>query len=122
MTERDFGVPRAGGLLQIPRSLYRYHSRGAVCTGLRARIQQIAETKHRYDYRRIYIRLRREGWAVNRKHVYRLYREAGLAVHKRKRIGLVERKLLPKLLAANQSWSMDLVSDMGWQTAEGSAV
>jgi putative transposase len=82
--------------------------------GLRARIQQIAETKRRYGYRRIYISLRREGWAVDRKHVYRLYRlyrlyrEAGLAVRrgKRKRIGLVA-----QAAAANQSRSMDFVSD-----------
>jgi putative transposase len=50
---------------------------------------------------------------VNRKRVYRLYREAGLAVRrrKRKRIGLFERKPLPKPTAANVSWSMDFVAD-----------
>jgi len=50
---------------------------------------------------------------VNRKRVYHLYRDAGLAVRrrKRKRIGLVERKPLPKPLAANESWLMDFVSD-----------
>ena len=113
MTERDFGVIRACGLLQISRALYRYRSRRAGCAGLGERIAGIAATKRRYGYRRIYIRLRREGWAVNRKHVYRLYREAGLAVRrrKRKRIGMVERKPLPKPLLANQSWSMDFVSD-----------
>jgi putative transposase len=42
--------------------------------------------------------LRREGWSVNRKLTYRLYREAGLAVRrrKRKRIGPFERESLPK--------------------------
>jgi len=61
----------------------------------------------------VYLRLRREGWSVNRKRVYRIYREAGLAVRrrKRKRIGAVERKPLPKPVAANLSWSMDFVSD-----------
>lgn len=61
----------------------------------------------------MYLRLRREGWSVNRKHVHRIYREAGLAVprRKRKRIDWVERKSLPKPLAANISWSMDFVSD-----------
>ena len=61
----------------------------------------------------MYLRLRREGWEVNRKRVYRLYREAGLAVRrrKRKRIGLFERKPLPKPTAANVSWSMDFVAD-----------
>ena len=113
MTERDFGVTRACGLIGISRSLYRYRSRRPDSAPLRARIEEIAATKRRYGYRRVYLRLRREGWEVNRKRVYRLYREAGLAVRrrKRKRIGVVERKSLPKPTAANVSWSMDFVAD-----------
>jgi putative transposase len=44
---------------------------------------------------------------------YRHYREAGLTVRrrKRKRIGVSERKPLPKPTAANVSWSMDIVVD-----------
>jgi putative transposase len=113
MSERGFGVTRACGLVRISRSLYRYRSKRPECAELKARISEIAEAKRRYGYRRIYVRLRREGWQVNRKRVYRLYREAGLLVRrrKRKRIGLVERKPLPKPAAANVSWSMDFVSD-----------
>jgi putative transposase len=113
MTERGFGVTRACGLVGISRSLYRYRGRRPDSAPLRARIEEIAAAKRRYGYRRIYVRLRREGWEVNRKRVYRLYREAGLAVRrrKRKRIGVFERKPLPKPLAANVSWSMDFVAD-----------
>lgn len=113
MTERDFGVTRACGLIGISRSLYRYRSRRSDSDPLRARIEEIAAIKRRYGYRRVYLRLRREGWEVNRKRVYRLYREAGLAVRrrKRKRIGVFERKPLPKPTAANVSWSMDFVAD-----------
>jgi putative transposase len=113
MTERDFGVTRACGLLQISRALYRYQSRRPACAALRERIAEIAAVKRRYGYRRMHVLLRREGWRVNRKLTYRLYREAGLAVRrrKRKRIGPFERKPLPKPTAANRSWSMDFVSD-----------
>jgi putative transposase len=113
MTERDFGVTRACGLVQISRALYRYQSRRPQCAGLRERIAEIAALKRRYGYRRIHVLLRREGWRVNRKLTYRLYREAGLAVRrrKRKRIGPFERKPLPKPTEANRSWSMDFVSD-----------
>ena len=113
MAEWDFGVTRACGLAQLSRSLYRYRSRRPDCGVLRERLMAIAAEKRRYGYRRVYLRLRREGWAVNRKRVYRLYREAGLAVRrrKRKRIGPFERKPLPKPLTANLSWSMDFVSD-----------
>jgi putative transposase len=113
MTERDFGVTRACGLIGMSRSLYRYRSRRPDSAPLRARIEEIAAVKRGYRYRRVYLRLRREGWEVNRKRVYRLYREAGLAVRrrKRKRIGVFERKPLPKPTAANVSWSMDFVAD-----------
>jgi putative transposase len=113
MAERNFGVTRACGLAHLSRSLYRYRSRRPTCAALRERLMAIAAEKRRYGYRRVYLRLRREGWAVNRKRVYRMYREAGLAVRrrKRKRIGPFERKPLPKPLAANLSWSMDFVSD-----------
>ena len=113
MTERDFGVTRACGLVGISRSLCRYRSRRPDSAPLRARIEEIAAVKRRYGYRRVYLRLRREGWEVNRKRVYRLYRDAGLAVRrrKRKRIGVFERKPLPKPSRANMSWSMDFVSD-----------
>ena len=113
MTVQCFGVTRACGLLGISRSLYRYRSRRPDCTRLRSRIEEIAAIKRRYGYRRVYLRLRREGWQVNRKRVYRIYRDAGLAVRrrKRKRIGLFERKPLPKPIAANLSWSMDFVAD-----------
>jgi putative transposase len=113
MTERDFGVTRACGLISVSRSLYRYRSRRPDRGVLRARIGEIAASKRRYGYRRVHVVLRREGWQVNRKLTYRLYREAGLAVRrrKRKRIGPYERRPLPKPSVANLSWSMDFVSD-----------
>ena len=112
MSEHRFGVTRACGLVSISRSLFRYVRR-RVDGELQQRIEAIAADKRRYGYRRVYVRLRREGWSLNRKRVYRIYRELGLAVRrrKRKRIGIVERRPLPKPTMANQSWSMDFVSD-----------
>jgi putative transposase len=57
--------------------------------------------------------LRREGWAVNHKRVYRLYRQEGLGVRrrKRKRIGAVERQPLTIPRRPNERWSMDFVAD-----------
>lgn len=113
MTERQYGVTRACGLVGISRSLYGYRGQRPASDDLRERIATIAAEKRRYGYRRVYTRLRREGWAVNKKRVYRLYREAGLAVRrrKRKRIGPVERRPLAKPVAPNISWSMDFIHD-----------
>lgn len=48
------------------------------------RIRDLAATRTRYGYFRIYILLRREGWFVNHKRVYRLYREDGLSLRLKK--------------------------------------
>ena len=62
MTERDFGVTRACGLISVSRSLYRYRSRRPDRGELCARIGEIAASKRRYGYRRVHVVLRREGW------------------------------------------------------------
>jgi putative transposase len=111
--EHGLGVTHACGLVGISRSLYEYRSRRPDGSKLCERIAELAGEKRRYGYRRIHVLLRREGWRVNRKRTYRLYREAGLAVRrrKRKRIGSFERRPLPKPSTVNRSWSMDFVAD-----------
>lgn len=42
------------------------------------RIREIAQTRASYGYRRIHVMLQREGWKVNHKLVYRLYKLEGL--------------------------------------------
>ena len=57
--------------------------------------------------------LRREGWRVNTKRVYRLYREEGLGLRTQKRAkrAAQARIRLAEARYANQRWSMDFVSD-----------
>src|SRR3989304_3917763 len=52
---------------------------------LRPRLRALAERWGRYGYRRLYDRLRREGWRVNHKRVYRLYRLEGLGLRRKSR-------------------------------------
>ena len=113
MHERGYGVTKACGLIGISRSLYGYRSRRPPPQALVERLKALAAEKRRYGYRRLHILLRREGHQINRKRTYRLYREAGLAVlrRKRKRYEIGDRRPLPKPVAANVSWSRDFVSD-----------
>ena len=80
---------------------------------LQIRIKELALERRRFGYRRIHRLLLREGFEVNHKRVYRLYRKAGLTVSKRKRRKslCVEREplLLPSM--PNHTWSMDFVMD-----------
>ena len=65
-------------MLQAQRSTYHYVSISPPQADLKKRIKEVAETRVRYGYRRIHVLLRREGWLVNAKRVYRLYQDLGL--------------------------------------------
>ncbi len=104
---------RACQLVVVNRSTVQYKSVRTDNPVLRARINEIAATRVRYGYPRIHVLLRREGWRVNRKRVYRIYREEGLSMRlktprRRKSIVLRDRA---KAEAVNQTWSMDFMAD-----------
>ena len=71
-------IRRACRVLRTETSTYHYKGRRRSQARLIKRIKEIAETRVRYGYRRIHVLLRREGFAVNAKRVYRLYKELGL--------------------------------------------
>lgn len=104
---------RACGLVRITRWSNRYQSRRDRQSALRVRLRDLASTRIRYGYRRLTVLLRREGWLVNTKRVYRLYREEGLGLRMKKRGKRVAqaRIRLAEAYYANQRWSMDFVSD-----------
>ena len=73
---------------------------------------QLAREKPRYGYRRLHVLLRRDGEAVNHKRVYRVYREAGLCLRRKKRKHCVRMQSpLRQHTAANQEWGLDFVHD-----------
>ena len=100
-------------LIGAKRATCRYQSRAKSQEGLRQRLKELAGSHVRYGYRRLTVLLRREGWNVNAKRVYRLYNDEGLAVRTKQRKRIARRQRVPQPLAAraNQCWSMDFVSD-----------
>lgn len=79
---------------------------------LREAIIAVAHARRRFGYRRVHDLLRPAFPNVNHKRVYRLYREANLAVRKRKKIRRPPSERLPLQVAGNvnEVWSMDFVS------------
>jgi len=107
-------VRRACSALRIDRALYVYKSKRGGQADLKLRIKQIAETRVRYGYRRIHVLLKREGWDVNPKRIYRLYKEIGLQLRNKTPERRVKAKLLEGRTAAvhhNETWAMDFVHD-----------
>ena len=100
--------------MKVDRSLYHYKSRRGEQADLQLRIKEICETRVRYGYRRVHILLRREGWDVNPKRIYRLYKEMGLQLRNKTPKRRVRAKLRDDRMAAtstNQVWAMDFVHD-----------
>jgi putative transposase len=106
---------RACVILDVNRKMLHYQPVKRDDPVLRARIKEIALNRVRYGYNRITVLLRREGWAVNRKRVRRIYREENLMIRtrapKRRRAAIVrEAPSIPT--ASNQSWAMDFMHDL----------
>lgn len=107
---------------------YRYRSRAQDQSPLRQRIRAIAAVRVRYGYRRVHhvhTLLCREGWQVNVKRVYRLYRLDGLCLRvkaRKQRLSAPRAVPLPPQ-GPNEQWSMDFmsVSLSACMTAAGSA-
>jgi putative transposase len=100
-------------LLKVPWSTMLYESRKDLQEPLRRRLREIAATYVRYGYRRLTVLLRREGWNVNAKRVYRLYEEENLKVRSVERKKIARRQRVPAVQAMgpNEAWSADFVSD-----------
>lgn len=110
---RGHSERRACDLASLRRSTCRYESRRVDDKRLVERLHELAGERPRYGYQMLTMLLRREGWNVNKKRVYRLYKAAGLKVRRRGRRKLrVVRAPRPMAVARpNERWSMDFVSD-----------
>jgi putative transposase len=106
---------RACRLTGLARSTLRRKLQGQADDDDKQRLQELARERQRFGYRRLTALLRREGRSINHKRVYRLYRELGLAMRKRKRRYSGQRLAaaveMTTIGRANQRWAMDFVSD-----------
>jgi putative transposase len=109
----DMGERRACSLAGQSRSVQQYQSTAMPVEGLLERLVELAGERPRFGYRRLTILLRREGFLVNHKRVWRLYQDLGLAVRRRrrKRASQAPREARPLAESVNDCWSMDFLSD-----------
>ena len=117
--EGQLSERRACGLIGMNRGSWRYQRKERNEAALRARLRELAGERPRFGYRRLHRLLRREKengrakWVVNHKRVYRLYREEGLAMRRRKSKRFRAEARVPLVLPrrANQMWTMDFTRD-----------
>jgi len=121
----EFGISerRACRVLDQPRASQRYQItvRGDEAA-LAKRMLELARKHPRYGYRFITAKLRQEGWPVNRKRVYRLWRRERLKVpqkkRKKRRLGTSENACHRRRAERKDHvWCWDFIFD---RTASGS--
>ena len=116
LRQQGLSLRLALDLLQMARAtFYRRGRKHPEEDGLRERIRELAHAQASFGYRRITAMLRRQGWRVNPKRVYRLYRQMELQkpVSKKGRRGL--KRPVPfeptEAVAPGQVWAVDFVED-----------
>ena len=104
---------RACSLVGADRKMIRYLSRRPADKELRARLRNLANERRRFGCRRLFVLLRRDGEPSGKNRIYRLYREEGLTVRKRRARRRAVGSRAPILVEAkaNARWSLDFVHD-----------
>lgn len=111
--EHGLSQQRACRLVGIDPSVLRYRSRRPDDGPLRQRLRELAAVRRRFGYRRLGWLLVREGFRLNHKRLYRLYREEKLMVRRRggRKRALGTRAPLLPATHINQRWSLDFIGD-----------
>lgn len=104
---------RACKAIGCDRMMVRYRSRRPDDPELRQRMKELAYERRRFGYRRLLVLLRREGFRLNHKRLFRIYREERLMVGKRggRKRAVGARQPAPTAQHPNQLWAMDFVHD-----------
>ena len=105
---------RACTIVAADRKMIRYRSRRAAAdVELRTRLRDLANQRRRFGYRRLFILLREQGEPSGINRIYRLYREEGLTVRKRRARRRAVGTRAPILVEAkvNARWSLDFIHD-----------
>ena len=104
---------RACSVIAADRTSIRYRSCRPTDAELRGRLRDLANARRRFGYRRLFILLRQEGEPSGINRIYRLYREEGLTVRRRRARRRAVGVRAPILVDAkvNARWSLDFVHD-----------
>jgi len=111
--QHRFSQRRASQLVGCNRMTARYFSRRGEESQLQERLKDLAANNPALGYRMLCGILRLEGWPVNHKKVYRLYREADLQLRRKgkKRLKSEGRGMPQLATSVNEEWALDFIHD-----------
>lgn len=104
---------KACQIIGISRSAYRYQRKRPNDLEIRKNLKELAEKRPRWGFGKMRDYLKNKGYGWNHKRIRRIYREMGLNIRikPRKRMPVRSPKPLEQPERANQSWSLDFMSD-----------
>ncbi len=111
---RQISERRGCRLISLNRKSCRYRHKRCADNNLVERVRELAVDYPRFGYRRIHALLKREGWNINLKRMYRLWKQESLSLPKRRERKPRAKPLIgiqPKAEKANQVWTYDFVFD-----------
>src|ERR1700730_18474680 len=110
---RGFDLWRACSIVNADRKMIRYRSCRPPDTELRTHLRELANERKRFGYCRLFLLLRQQCEPTRPNRIYRLYREEGLIVRKRRARRRAVGARAPILVEArpNARWSLDFVHD-----------
>ena len=113
LVKRSVSLTRACAAVDMSRSSFRYEPRRADDVELIERIREIRLKKPRWGYKRVYHKLKGEGFSVNHKRIERIWREYGFTLparRKRKKIR-TGRSVPVTATSPNHVWTYDFMFD-----------
>ena len=113
LVKRGVSLTRACAAVEISRSSYAYSSRRCDDVELIERIKELRFKKPRWGYKRVYRRLRTEGFSVNHKRIERIWSEYGFTLPaRRKRQRIRTGEIVPVAATSpNHVWTYDFMFD-----------
>jgi len=104
----------ACAVIRFDPCTYRYRFRLPDQTAIEHRIKEIFQTRVRFGYRRGHVLPRREGWEINAKKTYHIYKELGMQLRNKtpkRRVTAKLREDRKDAVRPNDVWAMDCVHD-----------
>jgi putative transposase len=111
--EQGVSERRSCRVLNLSRSAYRYQAKKTGDQQIEQELQRLANSQPRWGYGKMIDYLKYQGYLWNHKRIYRVYCEMGLNLHRKPKKRLPGRtaQVLVQPERANQSWSLDFMSD-----------
>lgn len=111
--EHGLSERKACHLLSISRTTYRYRAKKPDDGEIRQQLRMLVERKPRWGFGKMRDYLKNQGFGWNHKRIHRVYREMGLnlKIKPKKRLPSREPVPLAQPERANESWSLDFMSD-----------